>query len=328
MKFLIAGFGSIGRRHFRNLKALGQEDILFLRSGQSQLADDELDGYPVETDIEAALAHSPDAVIVSNPTSKHLDIAIPAAKADCDLLLEKPLSNSLERVAELKKEVEQSKTNVLMGFQFRFHPGLLQAKQLLNSGDLGRPIAVRVHWGEYLPDWHPWEDFRKAYSARKDLGGGVVLTLSHPFDYLRWLLGEINSVWAIVRNSGELDIGVEDLAHVSLDFDNKAVGSVQLDYLQKPSAHWFEIQCAQGSLAWDATTGALKVFRNEVGELEEFPPPKGFERNDLFLVQMRHFIQVVEGKQQSLCGLEDGIRALEIALAALRSSEEGKRIAL
>src|SRR3990170_4702715 len=90
-KFLIAGLGSIGRRHLRNLNALGENDVVLLRSHRSTLPDEELAGFAIETDLAQALEkHRPAAVIVSNPTALHLDIAIPAAEAGCTLLLEKP----------------------------------------------------------------------------------------------------------------------------------------------------------------------------------------------------------------------------------------------
>ncbi len=185
MKFLIAGLGSIGRRHFRNLRALGENDLVLYRTNRATLPNDELAGSPVETDLAQALAGKPDVVIVSNPTSLHLDTAIPAARAGCHLFLEKPISHSLERVDELAAAVRQSGSRVLVGFQFRFHPGLRKAAALLAEGAIGKPLAFHVHWGEYLPGWHPWEDYRQGYAARSDLGGGVVLTLSHPLDYLR-----------------------------------------------------------------------------------------------------------------------------------------------
>ena len=155
MKFLIAGLGSIGRRHLRNLQALGEQDILLYRSGRSALPDDDLAGLPVETDLAAALAHKPDAVIVSNPTAFHLDVAIPAAEAGCHLLLEKPISHTWNRVDELRTAVKQGGGQVLVGFQFRFHPGLKKVAELLMDNAIGRPVSVRAHWGEYLHDWHP-----------------------------------------------------------------------------------------------------------------------------------------------------------------------------
>ena len=196
MKFLIAGFGSIGRRHFRNLYALGERDFVFYRSNQSTLADDEISEYPCETNLSTALSHKPDVVVISNPTSLHLDVAIPAAEAGCHLFIEKPLSHSMERVDNLKKLVVKSGSKVLVGFQFRYHPQLVKIQDLISKGVIGTCVSVRVQWGEYLPDWHPWEDYRVGYSARKDLGGGVVLTLCHPLDYVRWLLGEVSNLWA------------------------------------------------------------------------------------------------------------------------------------
>ncbi len=125
---------------------------------------------------------------------------------------------------------------MLVGFQFRFHPGLQQAKRFLDDGAIGDLISVRSHWGEYLPDWHPWEDYRQSYAARKDLGGGVVRTLCHPLDYLRWLVGELESVWAFSGNLGGLDINVEDVSEIGLQFDRGVLGSVHLDFCQRPRA--------------------------------------------------------------------------------------------
>ena len=192
MKFLIAGLGSIGRRHFRNLIALDERDIVLLRTRKATLPNDELAGYPVETDLTEALQkHKPDAVVVANPTSLHLDIAIPAAEAGCHILLEKPVSHSLERLDVLQKTAERMGSKILVGFQFRYHPTLNKARQLIQSSALSKILTVHAHWGEYLPQWHPWEDYRQSYAARAELGGGVIVTLTHPLDYLRYLPGNV-----------------------------------------------------------------------------------------------------------------------------------------
>ena len=328
MKFLIAGYGSIGRRHFQNLQALNQKDILFLRSGKSQLPAEDLQGIPVETSLEDALAHNPDALIVANPTAKHLDVAIPAAKAGVHILMEKPISHSLDRVNEFQEAVEESGSRVLVGFQYRFHPGLIQMKAILDSGEIGKPLQARVHWGEYLPDWHPWEDYRKSYSALKNLGGGVTLTLSHPFDYLRWLMGEVVAISGMTANNGVLGIESEEQAQAGLRFESGALANVQLDYLQKPAAHWVEIQCEKGYLVCDFITSYFKLFDNKKDILEEFPPAPEFDRNDLFLAQMRHFVDVVDGKNEPNCSLTDGLQALKIALAVIESAASKREISL
>lgn len=323
MKFLIAGLGSIGRRHLRNLLALGERDILLYRTHRSTLPDDELAGFSVETDLSLALSHRPDAVIVSNPTSLHLEVAIPAARLGCHLLLEKPISHSLERVDELQEAVAQGGGEVLVGFQFRFHPGLQKVKDLLSASPsiIGRPLSARAHWGEYLPNWHPWEDFRRAYSARADLGGGVILTLCHPLDYLRWFFGEVQKVWAFAGRLGELEIQVEDTAEIGLRFDNGVIASVHLNYNQQPPAHYLEIVGTAGTIRWDNSDGAVRVCTP--GQQLTFPAPLGFERNDMFLAEMRHFLAVVQRQERPACSLEDGIQALRLALAAHRSAREG-----
>ncbi len=328
MKFLIAGFGSIGRRHFHNLKALGEQDILFYRTGKSSLPTDELAGYVIENNIYAALAHKPDAVIVANPTAFHLDVAIPAAEVGCHLLIEKPVSNSLSHIKDLQITTKENHCRVLVGFQFRFHPTLQKAHTLLSSGVLGKPLSARAHWGEYFPDWHPWEDYRQSYGARKDLGGGVVLTLCHPFDYLRWLLGEAISVIGTTRRSGRLEINVEDQADVELDFESGVQASVHLDYLEKPVSHWFEVICSKGKMHWNATDGILHITYSDRYAEEQYSIPHGFERNDMFLAQMCHFVQIVEGIAEPQCTLDDGVKALEIALAVHASAKEGKKITL
>ena len=275
MKFLIAGLGSIGRRHFRNLLELGERDIVLYRSNRSTLSSDELTGFPVETNLETALAQRPDAVIISNPTALHFDVAIPAAEAGCAILLEKPISDDLAHLDDLRAALQAHLPNrLLVGFQFRFHPTLQQAAVLLAEGAIGSPQAVRVQWGEYLPNWHPWEDYRQGYAARADLGGGVVLTLSHPFDYLRWLLGEVGALWSFAASSG-LELPVEDNAEIGLRFTSGAVGSVHLDYLQQPPTHTLEIIGSAGTLRWDNADGGLSVF-TPAKQWQIFTPPEGF----------------------------------------------------
>ncbi len=327
MKFMIAGLGSIGRRHFRNLLVLGERDILLYRTQHSSLPDDELAGFQVETDLQAALAHNPQAVVISNPTALHLDVAIPAAEAGCSILLEKPVSHNLDGIERLELALQNGGGKMLVGYQFRFHPTLRKAAELIQAGRLGKLLSVQAHWGEYLPDWHPWEDFRKGYSARNDLGGGVVLTLSHPLDYLRFLIGEIGAIWAFTSSQG-LGLAVEDTAEIGLSFESGVVGSLHLDYNQRPPAHHFEIIGTQGSLFWDNSDGSLDVYDADTQTHENFMPPAGFERNKLFLDEMSHFLSVLRGEADPFCSWQDGKQTLRLALAALQSAEQGRLMEL
>jgi predicted dehydrogenase len=325
MNFLIAGLGSIGRRHLRNLVALGETDIVLFRTRKATLSDDELAGYPVETDLHEALKkYKPDAVIVANPTALHLDVAIPAAEAGCSLLLEKPLSHSMERIDQLQSGLKQGGGRVVVGFQFRFHPGLVRAKQLIAEGEIGRVISAHVHFGEYLPAWHPWEDYRKSYAARADMGGGVLLTQCHSLDYLPWLLAEgVESAWGFTAKLSDLDVDVDDTAKIGLRFANGALGSIHLDYNQQPPAHNFEVIGTKGSLQWNLSDGATRIYRAEKKEWKVYPPPAAFERNVMFMEEMKHFIAVVRGEIESSCPLEQGIRVQRLIEAIQRSNTSG-----
>jgi len=340
MKFLIVGLGSIGRRHLRNLITLGEKDIVLLRSHRATLPDDELAGYPVESNLAEALQkHKPDAVIVANPTSMHLDVAIPAAEAGCHILLEKPVSHSLERVNILQKTAEKSRSKILVGFQFRYHPTLNKARELIQSDVLGKILTVHAHWGEYLPQWHPWENYRQSYAARAELGGGVIVTLTHPLDYLRYLLGEVESLWSFNGHISPLEIDVEDIAEIGLKFASGAVGGIHVNYFQRPPVHRLEIIGTNGTLRWDNADGILHFYRFSspfglysdqppAPVIESFYPPEDFERNQLFVAQTRHFIETARGEKEPLCSLEDGVMALRLALAAHESQKTGHVVQL
>ena len=137
----------------------------------------------------------------------------------------------------------------------------MRAKRLITDGEIGRIISAHVHFGEYLPAWHPWEDYRKGYAARADLGGGVVRTQSHALDYLPWLVGKVESVWGFTARLSDLEVDVDDTAKIGLRFENKALGSLHLDYNQQPPSHHFEIIGTQGSLQWDLSDGAVRIYR-------------------------------------------------------------------
>jgi len=330
MKYLIAGLGSIGRRHMRNLIALGEKDIVLLRTRKTTLPEDELAPYPQETDLGEALENNkPDAVIVANPTSLHLEVAIPAAEAGCTILLEKPISNSMAGVEKLQVAVKKSGAKVLMAFQFRYHPGLARARQLITDSEIGRVVSAHVHFGEYLPGWHPWEDYRQGYAARADLGGGVVLTQCHSLDYLPWLVGkEVESVWGFTGRVSDLEVDVEDTAKIGLRFADGALGSLHLDYNRQPPVHTFDIVGTKGSIKWDLVDGVTHLYRAEMKEWQAFPMPENWERNVMFMEQMKHFVDVVHGEAEPSCPLEDGVRVQQIVAAVHESNRTGSAVSL
>jgi predicted dehydrogenase len=328
MKILIVGLGSVGRRHLRNLVALGETDLVLLRSGKSTLPEEELHGYPVVTQIDAALRLQPQAAIIATPTALHLQSAIPLARAGCHLLLEKPVSHSMESITDLQDAVRQGGGQVVIAFQYRHHPGLLAIRRWLEQDAIGRPLIARAQYCDYLPGWHPWEDYRQSYSARADLGGGAVLTLCHPLDYLLWLLGDVKSVTGATAAKAGMGIDVEDSAEAALEFASGVLGGVHLNYVQRPASHQLTIVGTEGTLQWDQSDGAARLYRARAGAWEVAEAPAGYERNDMFVAEMMRFLDVLAGKSAAAPSLAEGIRSLALGLAILESARLGRRIEL
>jgi len=343
LRVLIAGYGSIGRRHVRNLESLGCSQLMFFRTRRGTLPDDtaspnDAPVWPQVYELDAAWSHRPQIAVISNPSSSHIDVAIAAARNGCDLFIEKPLSDSLEHCAELAEVVRQKNLVAMIGCQFRFHPLLVRLREGLSAGRLGSIAGARAEWGEYLPGWHPWEDHRKSYSARADMGGGVVLTLIHPLDYLYWLFGPADRVHASTRAIHSLQTPAgEDWAEITIDFRSGVVGQVHLDYLQQPAVHRLAVWGDRGRAEWDCHAGTLRWETIAAADQKDASTPiadpmvaiehvpAGFERNTMFLDEMRHFLQCVESRQTPAVPLADGIAVLEIALAAKQSAREAVR---
>jgi predicted dehydrogenase len=306
--------GSIGRRHLNNLRALGCSKFVFYRTFQSTLSDVDAGAGSTTASLDEALSQRPTIAIVSNPSAKHIEVALAAAKAGCHLFIEKPLADSLEHCPQLALVAREKRLTTMIGCQFRFHPLLGSLRNSLHSGRIGEPLGARAEWGEYLPDWHPWEDHRKSYSARADLGGGVVLTLIHALDYLYWLFGEVRDVQAVTRSIPSLQTAAaDDWAEILLRFAGGPIAQVHLDYVQKPSVHrlcvWGDrgravLDFQAGELCWEATDGTIDIER----------VPAGFERNTMFLDEMREFLDAVANGRPSSIPLEQGIDVLDIAL--------------
>ena len=326
MRFLIAGYGFAARRHLRNLRSLEENDVLFYDPTPGARPSRDLAPYPLETNLTKALDHHPDAVIIANPAAQHMDVAIPAAEAGRDLLIETPVAEDLRRAEDLRAALREGGGQAMTAYPFRFHPGLQRVQQLVTRGTVGEIASVRAHWGEYLPAAQRSGDYRSA--VRPEPGAGVVLTLSHPFDYLRWLLGDVEDLWAYTANSSILNVPVETIAEVGLRFSRGALGTLHLDFLQQPPRHHLEMIGTLGTLSWDNNTGAARLYNSAIGTWQSYLPPQGFRQNDVYKEEMRAFIRVVRREIEPPCTLEDGLAALRLALSVKRAAEAGEILSL
>jgi len=321
--FLVIGCGSIGRRHAANLVSLGARNVTIFDPAEERrrrLAS-EL-GLDAVHSLDQAWERKPDAVIIAVPTSLHVSLALEAARRGCHSFVEKPLSDRFDNVDDLLKTVHALGLVTLVGCNMRWHPGLAMVKALVSNETVGRVIAARVEVGQYLPDWHPWEDYRQGYSARKDLGGGVILDAIHEIDYIRWLLGEITGVTCVAGKYSRLEIETEDVAAMLLRFEKGAVGEIHLDYVQRAYSRTCQIIGEAGTIHWDYTAGTVRWYLASDKSWHFFGNPQGWTSNDMYLEEMRHFLGCLNGIEQSMLDVFDAARVLKIALAAKHSATQ------
>ena len=322
-RILIVGYGSVGRRHARNLRELGCRNLLFLRSGRPDAIDQTPPPGRVVSTLPQALALEPLAAVIATPSALHLDAAFPLAERGCHLFIEKPLAadRDLEICEKLVAAARNRNLVTMIGCQFRFHPLLRGLREGLQAQRLGEVLAARAEWGEYLPDWHPWEDYRDSYAARADLGGGVLLTLIHPIDYLSWLFGNVVEVQGSCRKVASLSTGVpDDWADLDLHFKSGVVGRVHLDYIQKPPVHELWVWGDRGRAHLDYHAGTLSwVMPDE--KTQQVHAERDFARNDMFIEEMRHFLDALASRRATDIPLEDGVAALNIVARARRDAE-------
>ena len=331
MKFLVVGSGSIGQRHLSNLRVLRPDsEIILLQRANSSTRVDQLAVQPTHVvhSLNDALKFQPQAAVIASPATKHLDTAIPLAKKGIHLLVEKPLAATSERIDELCSACEANSCTLMVAYNLRFHPALVQVKELLAQNKIGKVLSVRAEVGQYLPDWRPDTDYRTGCSARSELGGGVLLELSHELDYVQWLLGPASHVSAIVDRVSNLEIDVEDLAEINLRFESGAVGNIHLDFLQRAPYRQCRIIGELGTITWDAIAGEVRIYTLESPEWTRIPAESATGRNQMYLDELEHFLECTEKRTQPIVSGSDGARALRLALAARKSSYTGETVAL
>lgn len=334
----MVGLGSIGQRHLRNIKKLyGEKHEIIayrVRRLQRTFSDDMKirDGISVEeefkikvfTDLDDALDEKPDIAFITNITSQHISCALKIAEAGCDIFMEKPLSDCMEGVLELKELVKSKNLIFYMGYQNRFHPCIQDVKRLLTN--IGNITNVDSEFGERLSTMHTYENYRDTYMARRDMGGGAVLNLQiHALDYIQWLLGTPTSVYSISSNACNLDVDVEASVSSLYILENHEAGKISVyahtDFFQYPPVHTCKFIGDKGRIEIDLNK-AITVEYIE-GKLTHYIEHMEFTRNDMFLTELMDFFKCIEMRSNPSLDIEQGIRGLKMALMAKDSAETG-----
>jgi len=314
--YLIIGLGSIGRRHLGNLRKIDrQAKIIVLRHKSINKNTKDINTVEVNS-IEDALSYKPTVAIIASPAVFHIKQSLALLQCGIHLFIEKPLSHNLNGIESLQRIAKEKSLVVMVGYVLRFSLALNKVKSLLESGVLGSIVNVSAHCGQYLPDWRPGFNYRKTVSAKKELGGGVLLELSHEFDYLRWLFGDVDSVMSSVTNTNSLEIDTEDKVDALLRFDQGLIGAVHLNFLEKKANRVLRINGFNGSISCDLINGKIGINTTdniEVIDLSE-------EGSDMYLEELSSFLNCVKFKRTPLVTLDDGVQAVKVVEAIKQSS--------
>lgn len=329
-RILVVGFGSIGRLHLQILrKLLPRADIRVLRHRPTNEIYEHSNG--TFSDLNEAMSFAPQVAVIANPATFHMSIATQLAEIGTHLLIEKPLAASLSGVENLIDISKKKNIIVMAGYNLRFLPSLQSYRNFLSDGIIGSVLSVRCDVGQYLPTWRQGGDYRKEVSAKRALGGGVLLELTHELDYLRWIFGEIDWVKATLSRQSDLEIDVEDTAHLVLGFSSKKnerqlVGMLNMDFIRHDPTRLCLAIGEKGTLRWNGITGAIDLFKLNSNGWEEVDFIKS-DREDSYFGEWRHFLECIANFQQPMVTAEDGLRILRIVDASIKSDlKDGNRI--
>lgn len=331
MRILVVGLGSIAQRHIRNIKSLSPKAKIAVFRQKTKKVDKDcskvVDQFFFNWD--EAFGWDPHLVLITNPASFHIKTALRWAQKGCHLFIEKPLSHNLVGVDQLLKICKKKQLVLMVGYNMRFLEPLVIIKQALEEGKIGRILYVRASVGQYLPDWRPKSDYRQGVSARKSLGGGAVLELSHELDYIRWFIGEFKSVLALTKKLSDLKIDVEDTAEIILESQQGMLVSIHLDMIDRLGNRCCQIVGTQGSLLWESQrNNRVRLFSAQEHKWKELRPAKALDINKMYLEELSHFFECVDSNTTPCVSGEDGRRIVEVILAIQRSSQKQKRIKL
>lgn len=307
----VIGLGNIAKRHRGNLKKMFPEVEIIAMSGSGRLPSEDIcNSDLMAPSIQSVIDFNVDMAIVASPASVHSLHAIPLIESGIPVLIEKPITTSLEDANAILKAQKNCNVNVGVGYCLKYLPSALFVKDFIESGRGGKIFNANIEIGQYLPYWRPNTDYKKSVSAKKCLGGGVLLELSHELDYAQWLFGKLTLEHASIRNTGELDIEVEDVADLVTTSHSGCIVSFHLDFLQRQASRKCKIIFSYGVLVWDLIKNEV-LWSDENGETTLLSD-ESWDKNNMYLNMLSDFNS--KKKSISFSSIESSLKTIELIL--------------
>lgn len=322
MKLAIVGLGSIGRRHLENFRNIGVDALTAYDDSpaQRESAAAQFPFARIAPDVEAALSGA-EGLVICTPPDSHVTLARMAAERGAHVMIEKPFAMSTEGVEELLRLCAARRVHVLIAHNWRYWPPLLFVEQLLRDGRIGRIHAARTEYAYHLAlHRYPGKDYRQFYMADEKQGGGCLLDESHAIDYMRWLVGEVTDVSAVVDRVSSLDISADDVADLTVRFASGAVGNIHMNLFAWNMHSHFELMGEHGVVQWRRFENEIRLFDPRASRWEIYP--FSCQLNDMYVEEARHFLACIRGEASPKCDGRDGFRTLQVIEAARRASTE------
>ena len=323
-RIAVVGSGSAGRRYLRLMRELRPEaDLVLVTSGMGGRKDLPMEATTTVGSVQEAVGLGLTAAVVASPAPQHVEQALVLVSAACPTLIEKPVAADSNDCEALARAATRSGSFVGVAYTLRFDLAAQQFRSQVNDSGVGTLLQARIECGSYLPDWRSEIDYRTSVSARADLGGGVLLELSHEIDYCRWFFGEIDHVQGILSNTGDLAVEVEEAAHVMLRTKSGLAVALVIDFHRRVPRREVVVQATTGEYHWNAL---LSTVTKTSGDGPPVEWSFSQTRDDVFRRQIVDFLGRSKLGLSPVVDLVDASKTLRIVDAVRLSDLSGSRV--
>ena len=333
MQVLVVGLGSMGKRRIRNLLKLGLKNIIgFDPRLDRRLESEKLYKITTVSTINEGLKKNPICMIISTPPNLHYKYAVIAIKNNIHFFTEVNISSS-----DVKKIIQQLNKKSIIGLPsctLLYNPLIKKLKVILAKKQICKPLTVYHHFGHYLPNWHPWEDYREFYVSKRKTGAGREIV---PFElvWLTFLFSNINSVFGSIHKVSKLKANIDDLYQTIIEFSNGIQCIMVIDVISDPAFSETKIIGEKGVILCDHNEGSIKIGKSSKWKkikIRSGQIAKGYKGNtpseSLYVNEMKNFLTSIKQKKTSNYTFNDELKILQVLDAIELSNKTSRKITL